>query len=51
VGTKLWFTGATFMWAVPAFVKAFGGQPDTQLLVAVGGVIMVIGCVMMWLNK
>jgi uncharacterized protein YjeT (DUF2065 family) len=51
MGLKLLWGGLTFIEAVPAAVRVFGGQPNDQALIFVGAVIMVIGLVLFWLNK
>jgi Flp pilus assembly protein TadB len=51
MGVKLAWSGLAFMLAVPAFLRTMGNQPNSDVIVAVGGVLMVIGVVLMWLNK
>lgn len=50
MGTKLIFTGLTFLLAVLPMLQAFGLQASKDL-VLVGAIIMVIGCTLMWLDK
>lgn len=50
MGVKLLWTGLTWMLGLIPVLDAFGlhGNP---VLVLVGAVLMVIGCVLMWANK
>jgi hypothetical protein len=50
MGTKLVFTGLTFILAVQPFLKLLGLN-SSETFVLVGAVIMIIGCVLMWLDK
>lgn len=50
MGVKLLWTGLTWILALIPMLEAFGlhGSP---VLVLVGAVLMVIGCVLCWLDK
>lgn len=50
MGTKLLWTGLTFVVAFVPFLKAIGLN-GSEVFVLVGAVLMVIGCVMLWFNK
>lgn len=45
----LW-TGLVFIVALDPFLKIFGVS-GSEVLIAVGAVLMVIGCVLMWFRK
>lgn len=50
MGTKLLWTGIVFMLAIPAFLGLVG-LTASPVIPAVGAVIMVIGLVVLWLDK
>jgi hypothetical protein len=50
MGVKLLWTGLVFIIAILPFLKVLGLN-GSDVLVLVGAVIMVIGLVMMWLDK
>jgi hypothetical protein len=50
MGGKLLWTGLTFILALVPFLKALGLNVS-DVFVLVGAVLMVIGCVLMWLGK
>jgi len=50
MGIKLLWTGLTFMFALVPFLKAIGLN-GSDVLVLVGAVLMIIGCVLLWFNK
>lgn len=50
MGTKLLWTGLTFIVALVPFLAAIGLHAN-DVLVLVGAVLMVIGCIMMWMDK
>lgn len=47
---KLLWTGLTFILAFVPFLKALGLN-GSEVFILVGAVLMVIGCVLLWLNK
>lgn len=51
MGTKLLWTGLTAYLALPSFLTTLGVQHNTNGVQLVGAVIMVIGAVVLWLNK
>ena len=51
MGTKLLWSGLTFIMAVPAFAAMIGLHPDHNTLVVIGSAIMVVGAVLLWLSK
>jgi hypothetical protein len=51
MGTKLLWSGLTFIMAVPAFAAVLGLHPERDTLVAIGAVVMVIGAVLLWISK
>jgi hypothetical protein len=50
MGVKLLWTGATFILALVPFLKAIGLNAS-DVLILVGAVLMVVGCILMWLDK
>jgi hypothetical protein len=50
MGTKLLWTGLTMVVALNPFLSAIGLSGGSVLVVA-GAVIMVIGCIALWLDK
>lgn len=50
MGIKLEWTGLLFILAVVPALKAFGLQAS-DVIVLVGAVIFVIGCILMWMDK
>ena len=50
MGIKLLWTGLTFILAVNPLIKAVGLIGNDVFVIA-GAVLMVIGCVLLWLNK
>ena len=50
VGSKLLWTGLTFIVAVIPALKAFGLQAS-EVLVLVGAIIMLIGLFLLWQDK
>ena len=50
MGVKLLWTGITFILAVVPALHAIG-LGASEVLVLVGAVLMVVGCVLMWLDK
>ena len=50
MGTKLLWTGVTFILAIGPALDAFGLHASS-VLVLVGAILMVIGCILLWLDK
>jgi len=50
MGRKLLWTGLTWILALIPVLEAIGLHAN-PVLVLVGGVLMVIGCVLMWMDK
>jgi len=51
MGIKIIWTGLTTLLATPQILHAVGLQPDNSVLAIIGAALMVLGCVLMWLNK
>jgi len=50
MGVKLQWTGLTWILALVPVLASLG-LAASPVLVLVGGVLMVIGCVLMWMDK
>lgn len=50
MGLKLLWTGLTFIVALTPALAAFGVKVDTAV-VLVGAILMIIGLILMWMDK
>lgn len=50
MGTKLLWTGLTFILALVPFLKMLGLN-GSEVIVLVGAVLMVLGTILVWINK
>lgn len=50
MGIKIFITGAAFMFAFNPILKAVG-LAGNDVFVLVGAVLMILGTVLVWLNK
>lgn len=51
MGTKLLWSGLTIMLAVTPILDVMGLNPDVSVISAIGGAIMILGAVLVWLSK
>lgn len=51
MGTKLLWTGLTFIVAITPALKVFGLQAQEPVVIVVGAVLMFIGLFLLWQDK